>query len=316
MSLSSSSLSNILLKTYMSQINSHGNIAAGGNAADQEKLLQQFAFQMVLGQMLDSMGNSDMSDLLSTALNGQDPVDTENSLSLMGSFNSNMRAVSNLQSNDINSMDGYEGMSFEGLGKVSSKYESSGNPGAISNTPGDYGGKSYGTWQFSSKTGSLNSFVNWLKGNYNDFYNRLASAKSEDGNSFAVNFDKTWTSIAQSDRSQFLKAQRDYVKQAFYNRAAETLKSRYSFDIDSRSSALKESLWSTVVQHGVGGAVNIFSKLNLKGSDRQIINDLYSERQKVNIYFRSSSERVRQSVYNRFSRERVDMLNILGGEEV
>lgn len=316
MSLSSSSLSNILLKTYMSQINSDGNIASGSNGVDQEKLLQQFAFQMVLGQMLDSMGNSHMSDLLSTALNGQDSIDAENSLSLIGNFNSNMRAVSSLQPNDINSIEGYEGVSFEDLGEVSSKYESSGNPGAISNTPGDYGGKSYGTWQFSSKTGSLNSFVNWLKGNYNDFYNRLTSAKSEDGNSFAVNFDKTWTSIAQSDRSQFLKAQRDYVKQAFYNRAAETLKSRYSFDIYSRSSALKESLWSTVVQHGVGGAVKIFSKLSLMGSDRQIINDLYNERQKVNIYFRSSSERVRQSVYNRFTRERVDMLNMLGGEEV
>jgi hypothetical protein len=318
MSLSSNNLSKILLKTYMSQINSDGNIGAGSDikGVDQEKLLQQFAFQMVLGQMMDSMGSSDMSDLLSAALNGQESMDSENSLSLMGNLNANVRNTSNLQLNNISYGKESEIISHEGLGGISSKYESSGNPGAISNTPGDYGGKSYGTWQFSSKTGSLNSFVNWLKENHSDFYSKLASAKSQDGNAFGVNFDEAWTSISKASRSQFFNAQSDYVKQAFYDRAAVTLKKRIGFNIDGRSNALKESLWSTVVQHGVGGAVNIFSKLNLNGSDRQIINELYSERQKVNIYFRSSSERVRQSVYNRFSRERVDMLNMLGGEEV
>jgi len=60
----------------------------------------------------------------------------------------------------------------------------------------------------------------------------------------------------------------------------------------------------------------VFSKLNLKNSDGNIINDLYNERQKVNIYFRDSSAEIKQSVYNRFTREKQDMLNMFKEESV
>jgi hypothetical protein len=75
-------------------------------------------------------------------------------------------------------------------------------------------------------------------------------------------------------------------------------------------------LWSTAVQHGVNGSVNVFSKVNLNGSDKEIINGVYNERQKVNQYFRSSSVDVRKSVYNRFNRERQDALNMLEKERI
>ena len=75
-------------------------------------------------------------------------------------------------------------------------------------------------------------------------------------------------------------------------------------------------MWSTAVQHGVNGSVNVFSKVNLNGSDKEIINGVYNERQKVNQYFRSSSVDVRKSVYNRFNRERQDALNMLEKERI
>lgn len=71
---------------------------------------------------------------------------------------------------------------------------------------------------------------------------------------------------------------------------------------------------STVVQHGVGGTLSVFSKLNLNNSDSNIINDLYNERQKINVYFRSSSPEIQQSVYNRFTKEKQDMINMLNGQ--
>jgi len=108
-----------------------------------------------------------------------------------------------------------------------------------------------------------------------------------------------------------LKLQQDYVKQNYYDTAAKELKTKYGFDISEKSDALKESLWSTVVQHGVGGTSSVFSKINLNNSDGNIINDLYNERQRVNVYFRDSSPAVRQSVYNRFTREKQDMMNML-----
>jgi len=139
----------------------------------------------------------------------------------------------------------------------------------------------------------------------------LLDGKAKDGNSFGRNFDNAWKSIASTNKDEFLKLQQDYIKSTYYDKAAQDLKSKYGFDINQRSAALKESFWSTVVQHGVGGAESIFSKLNLNNSDKNIINDLYTERQKVNKYFRDSSAQVKQIVYNRFSREKQDMLSML-----
>lgn len=311
MPVSANNMSNAFLKTYLSEVSSKDGkpVTNTSSAVEQEKLVQKFAFQMVLQQMMDSMGNSMMSDLVSSALTGDTSNSSSSSLNLMGSLNNNIRNSniygSNLNSTNLNSK-------LNMLGIAASKYESNLNPGAISDNPGDYGGKSYGAWQFSSKTGSLNGFLSSLSSTNNKYYAQLTQAKAKDGNSFGSNFDAAWTSIAKADGTEFLKLQQQYIGQAYYSKAADTLKTKYGFDINTRSAAMKESLWSTVVQHGVSGAVGIFSKLNLNGSDKSIISSLYDERKKVDVYFKSSSESVRASVYNRFTREKTDMLNMLG----
>jgi hypothetical protein len=311
MSVSASNMSNAFLKSYLSQVSNDNSepITNTSSTVEQEKLVQKFAFQMVLQQMMDSMGNSQMGDLVSAALTEGNSSDSSSSLDLMGTLNNNLRN-SNTYGTNLSNMSSTLNLNM--LGIAASKYESNLNPGAISDNPGDYGGKSYGAWQFSSKTGSLNEFMDWLSSNNSQYYNQLSQAKAKDGNNFGSNFDAAWTSIAKTNRNEFLKAQQQYIGQAYYSKAAETLKSKYGFDVNTRSAALKESLWSTVVQHGVGGAVSIFSKLNLNASDKNIISSLYDERKNVDVYFRSSSENVKQSVYNRFTKEKADMLNMLG----
>ncbi len=312
MALSSNIINNTLLNQYAAQIKNN-NINSDKSTTDFEhdKAMQDLAFQTMLSQMMDSSGNSMMAELMSTALSKQDSFSLDDSLGTVSNFNSIMRGASQSLFNDNSEVTDNV---FSGLGSTAAKYESNSNPGTISNTPGDYGGKSYGTWQFSSKTGSLDSFINSLSGKDNDLYSKLSEAKAKDGNRFGTNFDTAWTSVALSDKDKFLKLQQDYVKQNYYDAAAKDLKTKYGFDISKKSDALKESLWSTVVQHGVGGTSSVFSKLNLNNSDRNIINDLYNERQKVNVYFRDSSPGVRQSVYNRFTREKQDMMNMLNGE--
>lgn len=313
MALSADTISNILLKQYTAQMNNSNNISGkSGSILEDDKAMQEFAFQTMLAQMMDGTGNSMMTELLSNALSEQSSFSLDDSLGAISNFNANMRGASRSIFNDNSQAT----ESNSGLGFVASKYESNSNPGTISNTPGDYGGKSYGAWQFSSKTGSLDSFVNSLAGKNSGFYTKLVEAKAKDGNSFGRNFDTTWTSIALSSKSEFLNLQQGYVKQNYYDSAAQSLKSKYGFDINEKSNALKESLWSTVVQHGVGGTLSVFSKLNLNNSDKNIINDLYNERQNVNLYFRSSSSEVKQSVYNRFTREKQEMLSMLSSEFV
>jgi hypothetical protein len=314
MALSTNTINNTLLKQYMLQIKNNNTIADEGTTnIENEKAMQQFAFQAMLEQMSDSQGNSMMAELLSTALSKQESFSLDDSLSALSNFNSNMRGAARSVFNDYSQV---TNNSYSGLGSAAAKYESNGSPGSISNTPGDYGGKSYGAWQFSSKTGSLDSFINSLNGKENDFYFKLSNAKIKDGNRFGENFDAAWTSIALENKNKFLNLQQDCVKQDYYDTAAKALKTKYGFDISEKSNALKESLWSTVVQHGVGGTLSVFSKLNLKSSDGNVINDLYNERQNVDLYFRSSSPEVKQSVYNRFTREKQDMMNMFNGESV
>jgi hypothetical protein len=317
MALSSNIINNTMLKQYEAQIkNNNINSDKSIGGVEQEKAMQEMAFQTMLSQIMESSGNSMMAELISTALSKQDSFSLDDSLGTVSNFNLNMRSASQSLFNDYsegNDISQGTGNVFSGLGATAAKYESNVNPGTISNTPGDYGGKSYGAWQFSSKTGSLDSFINSLSGKDKEIYTKLSEAKAKDGNRFGGNFDTAWTSIAITNRDKFLKLQQDCVKGDYYDSAAQALKSKYGFDISKKSDALKESLWSTVVQHGVGGTLSVFSKLNLNNSDGNIIKDLYNERQKVNVYFRSSSQSVQQSVYNRFTREKQDMLSMLNG---
>ncbi|MDU6877525.1 VgrG-related protein [Clostridium tepidum] len=349
-------VSNMLLNQYKTQMNNSDNINKSDDKTvksfDQQKEIQNMVFEAMLSQMMNSMSSmndmdsvsgidsisnmssmnsmygigsmnnigalSGMGSLIATqallsSLRNAALIGFNDSLNALGNFNSTIRGASKFLSKDNN--DGTDS-NISTLGIRASKYESNLNPAEISNNPGDYGGKSYGAWQFSSKTGSLDSFINSLKGNNNDMYYKLVNAKAKDNNTFGENFDAAWRSIASQNKDRFLKVQQNYVKVNFYDTVARALKSKFNFDISKRSNALKESLWSTVVQHGVGGATSIFSKLNLNNSDSKIINDLYNERQNVNLYFRSSSPEIRQSVYNRFTREKQDMLSMLNGEIV
>ncbi|APH18486.1 hypothetical protein [Clostridium botulinum] len=331
-------LNSIFLNQYKTQMNNSNNTnkvdgKTLGNF-DQQQAVQQMVFQVVLSQMMNSMGSMNgmssmngmdsmssmngMGSLVATqallsSLTNTSSFSLDNSLNALSNFNSTMRgAASSLSKGYNNRVDN----SFSNLGIRASKYESNLNPAEISDDPGDYGGKSYGAWQFSSRTGSLDSFINSLKGNNNDMYYKLTYAKAKDNNTFGENFDAAWKSISSQNKDRFLKVQQNYVKVNFYDTVAQSLKSRFDFDVSKKSNALKESLWSTVVQHGVGGATSIFSKLNLNNNDSNIINDLYNERQNVNVYFRSSSPEIRQSVYNRFTREKQDMLSMLNEQFV
>ncbi|WP_434282182.1 vgrg protein [Clostridium botulinum] len=334
-------LNSIFLNQYKTQMNNSNNTnntnTVDGKTLgnfDQQQAVQQMVFQVVLSQMMNSMGSmssmngmdsmssmgsmNGMGSLVATqallsSLTNTSSFSLDNSLNALSNFNSTMRgAASSLSKGYNNRVDN----SFSNLGIRASKYESNLNPAEISDDPGDYGGKSYGAWQFSSRTGSLDSFINSLKGNNNDMYYKLTYAKAKDNNTFGENFDAAWKSISSQNKDRFLKVQQNYVKVNFYDTVAQSLKSRFDFDVSKKSNALKESLWSTVVQHGVGGATSIFSKLNLNNNDSNIINDLYNERQNVNVYFRSSSPEIRQSVYNRFTREKQDMLSMLNEQFV
>lgn len=196
------------------------------------------------------------------------------------------------------------------LGKLSEKFESKGDPGAIGND--STGGFSYGTYQIASKTGSINAFLEFLQTHAPDFYNSLIAAGGSQGaKDGTIEFKSTWKKLAEDEK--FDQMQYQFIKQKFYD-VQVSLLDKIGLDVEQRSEALKNVVWSTAVQHG---AHTNLIKEALSGkeaatlSDKQIINAIYDERSKVDEHFRNSTDNVKESVKIRFAQERHDALVML-----
>lgn len=195
------------------------------------------------------------------------------------------------------------------LGDLAKKYESSGNPSTIARTKGDIGGASYGTYQITQNT--MPGFLSYLKDSGNPLSAVLSGVKIASGA-----FDNAWKTAAKQNGGQTLKAAEEgFIKQSHYDPAAKSISKATGVDVNKRSNALQQVLWSVSVQHGAGGAKNIFSRagINNKMSDAQIINAVYRERSANNgmKYFPSSSPSVRASVLGRFKKEEKDAIKLL-----
>ena len=197
-----------------------------------------------------------------------------------------------------------------GLGSLSKRYESSGNPGTIANNSGDIGGASYGTYQIATNTGSMKNFMNYIQKSSPETYKAL-SGKSPGTQAF----DTAWKQLAARDPQGFNKVQHDFIANQYYTPAVSGVRKSTGLDVSKRPQAVQDALWSTAVQHGVGGANNIFKAAGITPmmSDAEIIRRVYAERGANNgmKYFKSSSPQIRSGVVNRFRKEQQDALNML-----
>jgi hypothetical protein len=159
----------------------------------------------------------------------------------------------------------------------------------------------------------------WLNGKNTGFYKRLIDAYKSDGKTYGSNFDRVWKEIAKEDREGFLKLQRDYAKLMYYDAAVLFIKSNYGLDVNTRSAALQNVIWSTAIQHGPTAPVfgpAISAAGGKTASDLKLINAIYDERSKVDrfgvpMYFYGCKPDVQQGVLIRFANERQDALNML-----
>ena len=105
------------------------------------------------------------------------------------------------------------------LGTLSQRFEASG-PGVISSGSGDAGGKSYGAYQFSSRSDIPRAFFRWCQSSSDTYYrsigNRLAAAYEADGG-YGSSFDATWRALANEDSDGFMRVQRNYVRRSYYD---------------------------------------------------------------------------------------------------
>lgn len=201
------------------------------------------------------------------------------------------------------------------LGQTSEKYESGGRgPAAISSGIDDPGGVSYGTYQLSSKRGTLTEFLK--QSGYEEKFTGLDSTTSA--------FNAKWRELARGDPS-FGDAQRSFIKTSHYDRQIAQLKAD-GLDLAARGPAVQDALWSTAVQYG-GLTEDIFGK-GLKEafgekyrlselSDKDIVTAAQDYKITHNEHlFASSPEKTRLRILNRAEHEKADLINLADGKVV
>ncbi|HJU91739.1 MAG TPA: LysM domain-containing protein [Pyrinomonadaceae bacterium] len=204
------------------------------------------------------------------------------------------------------------------LGSLSAKYETGGRgPGTVSTGAGDRGGVSYGSYQMATKMGVPARFVSqpgfpWVR----DFQDLVAGT---------AQFTACWKRIAAAQTDAFQEAQHAYIKKTHYDLLAARILSDDNIDVNSRSHALQDVVWSTAVQHG--GATPIVHRACARVTcaptdpqyDEQLIRAIYAERGKTKpdgnlAYFSSNSLSVQKGVANRFKSELQEALAMLAKE--
>ena len=193
-------------------------------------------------------------------------------------------------------------------GQLCEKYESNGNPYAVDDS-NPYGGNVFGAYQMSS--GNAVKYAQQLcskyatsNPDYAEYGKQLLAAYEKDGKKCSSNFSKAWKAVFPDQKSAYYQTQYNYVKSAYYT-PAKKLWEKYvpGFDADSPqySNAIRNVIFSTAVQHGVGGtttqpdgsaaytgsvkmfvnAINSLGGYSSKLTEEQIIAAVYAERSKV-----------------------------------
>ena len=125
----------------------------------------------------------------------------------------------------------------------------------------DYnGGTSYGTYQISSRAGTMKHFMDYLSERAPDLAGKLKAAGSANTGSASGKMPEVWKNMAAADPVRFSKLQYDFIEKTHYLPALQEISERTGLDISKAPRALQEVLWSTAVQHGPNGAAKIFTK--------------------------------------------------------
>lgn len=168
-------------------------------------------------------------------------------------------------------------------GKIKQKVKATGKSTIVD----DPGGKSYGSFQLASKRGIGGSSVTAFATKYypEDFAGTTPGTNE---------FGKKWNEVVNRDPEAFEENERQFIKDTHYDPVAKALQEKLGLDLDSRSGALRDVVWSTAVQHGPpedpnGHAVPLLIKAMdkwssgpnpdwSKVSDADLIKAIYGER--------------------------------------
>lgn len=166
------------------------------------------------------------------------------------------------------------------------------------------GGTSYGIYQFSSKQGTISSFIRYLQHHAKDIAEQLEKAGVSNTGSTKGSMPIVWQNIAKKESERFAHLQHAFAVEYYYTPIATD----FSNSIPKHR-ALDELLFSTAIQHGVQGASSIIQQAlpRKEQSIESFIRTVYSLRKEQ---FRSSTKAVQTAVHNRLTQEMNTILNL------
>lgn len=206
------------------------------------------------------------------------------------------------------------------LGKLSEKFETGGRgPGTVSGGQGDPGGRSYGSYQMTSKPsgGTAKRFVTQPDFPFRDKFAGLAPGTDR--------FTAVWKELSSSRRDEFQSSQHDYIKRTHFDPLVRKIINDDGLNALTRSHTLQDVIWSTAVQHGPGSTIvhraisSLSALLEDTDFDKKLIVAIYQERGRKKadgglVNFPRCSPAVQKSVANRFKSEMNVALKMLSGE--
>ncbi|OPX50399.1 hypothetical protein [Clostridium thermobutyricum] len=246
---------------------------------------------------------------VTAAITGATGTITAHADTINHSVRANYISKKNNVRNKVNNQNANNYYTTRQITQLSAIFESNNNPGSISTGKGDFGGKSYGAWQFSSNTGTLAEFINFLKRENYSFYFALVRAEyKQKGIQYGNEFDNVWKSIANKYPNTFYNLQMEFIRENYYDKLVRMLRRDGGFSKMLSNLAVQNVLVSTAVQNGVMGAYKIISPLKYRDNPRDFIKDIYNRRALVNekgvlVNFYSSSNSVQQAIKWRLVRE-------------
>ncbi|MBC7359038.1 MAG: chitosanase [Desulfacinum sp.] len=203
------------------------------------------------------------------------------------------------------------------LGALSSIFES-GEDGVGAVGYDGRGGTSYGIYQLSSKTGTMDRFLDFLKEREPGWAARLEAAGPADTGSRDGRMPRVWRRIARENPDRFAALQHAFVRETHYEPAAQAVEAATGIEVEGLSRAVKEVLWSTAVQHGprraarfFAGALNRARAKDGTVDEAALIRAVYRFRERTSGVFDGS---VRRALLSRFSEERRMALAMLRGD--
>ena len=225
----------------------------------------------------------------------------------------------NIQSSTIVTPD----LTGDYIGKHVKQFESGTTGSAtISSGKGDYGGVSFGSYQFpsygKSEVGKDSNLYKFWSTYYGAKYPNV-----KPGNNQA--FKDAWMKEAKSDPQGFYENEYAYMFPNYYGNARDIFSKNGLGNFDDYDRAAQEALWSTTVQLGAGGpstskgAFALFKKagVNTNMEPTEFINKLYDTKiSNVPTNFKSSSAAVQNSIKNRYARERNIVLGLVDKPKV